>query len=117
MDFLYAFIIGGAICVVGQILIDLTDLTPAKILVCFVVLGVALEAFSLYQPLVNLAGCGATVPLTGFGYTLAKGTREAIEADGWLGIFTGPLSSGAAGISTALVSGLAVALVTKPKSK
>lgn len=117
MDFLYAFLIGGAICVIGQLLIDLTKLTPAKILVSFVVLGVVLEAFMLYQPLVDIAGCGATVPLTGFGYTLAKGTRDAVEADGWLGILTGPLSSGAAGISAAIVSGLVVALVTKPGEK
>lgn len=117
MEFLMAFIIGGLICVIGQILIDLTKLTPARILVMFVVLGVALEAFRLYQPLVDFAGCGATVPLTGFGYTLAKGTREVIGEQGWLGIFTGPLSAGAAGISTAIVSGLVVSFVTKPRSK
>lgn len=117
MDFLTAFLIGGAICVAGQLLMDFTKLTPARILVTFVVLGVALEAFGLYQPLVDLAGCGATVPLTGFGYTLAKGTRDAVESTGWLGIFTGPLSSGAAGISAALISGLAVALVTKSGTK
>ena len=117
MDFLYAFLIGGAICVIGQLLIDLTRLTPARILVTFVVLGVILEALSLYQPIVDLAGCGATVPLTGFGYTLAKGTREAVEQTGWLGILTGPLSSGSAGISAAMVSGLVAALVTKPGMK
>lgn len=117
MDFLMAFLIGGAICVIGQLLIDLTKLTPARILVTFVVLGVALEAFGLYQPLVDLAGCGATVPLTGFGYTLAKGTRDIVAEQGWLGIFTGPLSSGAAGISAAIVSGLVVAFICKPKSK
>lgn len=117
MDYLMAFLIGGAICVVGQLLIDLTKLTPARILVCFVVLGVVLEAFHLYQPLVDLAGCGATVPLTGFGYNLAKGTREIIAETGWLGIFTGPLSSGSAGISAAIFSGLVVALVTRSRSK
>lgn len=117
MDFLMAFVIGGLICVVGQVLIDLTKLTPARILVMFVVLGVVLEAFKLYQPLVDLAGCGATVPLTGFGYNLAKGTRDIIGEQGWLGIFTGPLSAGAAGISTAIVSGLIVSFVTKPRSK
>lgn len=117
MDFLFAFLIGGAICVIGQLLIDLTKLTPARILVTFVVLGVILEAFSLYQPIVDLAGCGATVPLTGFGYTLARGTREAVEETGWTGILTGPLSSGAAGISAAMVSGLVAALVTKPGAK
>jgi len=117
MDFVMAFLIGGTICVIGQLLIDFTKITPARILVCFVVLGVVLEAFNLYQPLVDLAGCGATVPLTGFGYNLAKGTRDIIEETGWLGIFTGPLSSGAAGISAALFSGLVVALVTKSGSK
>ncbi len=117
MDFLMAFLIGGCICVIGQLLIDYTRLTPARILVAFVVLGVVLEAFRLYQPLVDLAGCGATVPLTGFGYTLAKGTRNAVGQSGWLGIFTGPLSSGSAGISAAMFSGLIVSLVSKPKGK
>lgn len=117
MDFVMAFLIGGIICVIGQLLIDLTKLTPARILVCFVVLGVLLEAFNLYQPLVDLAGCGATVPLTGFGYTLAKGTRNIIEETGWLGILTGPLSSGSAGISAAIFSGLVVSLVTRSGSK
>lgn len=117
MDFLMAFLIGGTICLIGQLLIDYTKLTPARILVTFVVLGVALEAFKLYQPIVDFAGCGATVPLTGFGYTLAKGTRSAVEESGWLGIFTGPLSSGSAGISAALLSGIIVALLTKPGSK
>ncbi len=117
MDFLLAFLIGGAICVVGQLLIDLTKLTPARILVSFVVLGVLLESVGLYQHLVDFAGCGATVPLTGFGYTLAKGTREMINETGWLGIITGPLSSGAAGITAAIVSGLIVAFITKSKSK
>lgn len=117
MDFLAAFITGGIICVIGQLLMDYTKLTPARILVTFVILGVILEAFNLYQPLVDIAGSGATVPLTGFGYTLAKGTRDAVEEMGWLGIFTGPLSSGAAGISAALLSGLVVALVTKSGSK
>ena len=112
-----AFLIGGLICVVGQLLIDLTKLTPARILVTFVVLGVILEAVGLYQPLVDLAGCGATVPLTGFGYTLAKGTKDIVGEQGWLGIFTGPLTAGAAGIATAIISGLVVALVTKPRSK
>lgn len=117
MDFFYAFLIGGLICVVGQLLIDLTDITPARILVCFVVLGVALEGLGLYQPLVDLAGCGATVPLTGFGYTLAKGTEKLIGEQGWLGILTGPFSAGAAGIATALISGLVVSAVTRPRSK
>ena len=117
MDFLYAFLIGGGICVIGQLLIDLTKLTPARILVIFVTAGVILEAFALYQPLVDLAGCGATIPLTGFGYTLAKGTRDAVAETGWLGILTGPLSSGAAGITAAIISGLAVAFIAKSHSK
>ena len=117
MDYLMAFTIGGAICVIGQLLIDLTKLTPARILVCFVILGVLLEAFNLYQPLADLAGCGATVPLTGFGHSLAKGTRSMIEETGWLGILTGPISSGSAGISAALISGLAAALITRSDSK
>ncbi|MBQ3129034.1 MAG: stage V sporulation protein AE [Clostridia bacterium] len=117
MDFLWAFLVGGAICVVGQLLIDLTKLTPARILVSFVVLGVVLEGFGLYQHLVDFAGCGATVPLTGFGYTLAKGTREMIDSTGWLGILTGPLSAGAAGISAAIVSGLIAAFLTRSKPK
>lgn len=117
MDFLKAFLVGGAICIVGQLLIDLTKLTPARILVSFVVIGVLLESVGLYQYLVDFAGCGATVPLTGFGYTLAKGTRMMIGETGWLGIITGPLSSGAAGISAAIISGLIVAFVAKSKSK
>lgn len=117
MDFLAAFLVGGLICVIGQILIDLTNITPARILVTFVVLGVALEAVGLYQPIVDFAGCGATVPLTGFGYTLAKGTEKIIGEQGWLGIFTGPFSAGAAGIGAALIAGLIVSAVTKPKSK
>ncbi len=117
MDFLWAFLIGGAICVVGQILIDKTKLTPARILVSFVVLGVILESIGVYQYIVDLAGCGATVPLTGFGYTLAKGTRETINETGWLGIFTGPLSSGAAGISAAIISGLLVSFICRSKPK
>ncbi len=117
MIFIMSFLIGGLICVVGQILIDKTKMTPARILVCFVVLGVVLEGFGLYQPIVDLAGCGATVPLTGFGFNLAKETANAVNEQGWLGIFTGPFSAGSAGISTALMSGLCVALVTKSKTK
>ncbi|MBR0349611.1 MAG: stage V sporulation protein AE [Clostridia bacterium] len=117
MDFLWAFLVGGTICVAGQLLIDLTKLTPARILVCFVVLGVLFEALGLYQHLVNFAGCGATVPLTGFGYTLAKGTREMINQLGWLGIITGPLSSGSAGITAAIISGLLVSFVTRSGTK
>ncbi len=117
MIFLKAFIVGGLICVVGQIFIDTTKLTPARILVAFVVLGVVLGALGIYQPLVEWAGAGATVPLTGFGNTLVQGTKQAISEKGWLGIITGPLTAGSAGITAAIVSALAVALVAKPKSK
>ena len=117
MDFLKAFLIGGLICVIGQLLIDLTKLTPARILVSFVVLGVILGGLGLYQPLVDWAGAGATVPLTGFGNTLVQGTKEAIRENGALGILTGPLSSASVGITVAMVSGLVVSFITKPKSK
>ena len=117
MIFIKAFAVGGLICVVGQILIDTTKLTPARILVAFVVLGVILGALGVYQPLVEWAGAGASVPLTGFGNTLVQGTKQAISEKGRLGIITGPLSSGSAGITAAIVSALAVSLVAKPKSK
>ncbi len=117
MIFLKAFLIGGLICLVGQILIDLTKLTPARILVSFVVLGVILGALGLYQPLVDWAGAGATVPLTGFGNALAQGTKEAIREQGALGILTGPLTSSSVGITVAILCGLIVSFVTKSKSK
>ena len=117
MIFLKAFLVGGLLCAVGQILIDTTKLTPARILVAFVVIGVALGALGVYKPLVEWAGCGATVPLTGFGYLLAKGTREAVVKDGLLGALTGPLSAGAAGISAAMLMGLLVSLFARPKEK
>ncbi len=115
--YLKAFAVGGLICVIGQLLMDFTKLTPARILVSFVVLGVVLGAFQIYKPLVDWAGCGATVPLTGFGNLLAEGTKEAIKQKGWLGVITGPLSSGSAGITAAIISGLIVSLIAKPKSK
>ena len=117
MIFLKAFVIGGLICVIGQLLIDLTKMTPARILVTFVVLGVVLGAFGAYQPLVDWAGAGATVPLTGFGNTLVQGTKEAIREQGLLGVLTGPLSAGSAGIMAAILSGLVVSFLSKPKSK
>ncbi len=117
MIFLKAFLIGGIICVIGQLLIDLTTLTPARILVTFVVAGVILGGLGLYEPLVEWAGAGATVPLTGFGNTLAQGTKKIIEEDGAIGIITGPLTSAAAGITVAIVCGLITSFVTKPKSK
>ncbi|OQA49601.1 MAG: SpoVA protein [Firmicutes bacterium ADurb.Bin300] len=117
MMFLKAFIIGGLICIIGQTLIDYTKLTPGKILVLFVIAGVVLSAVGVYEPLLKWAGCGASVPLTGFGALLAKGTREAIQKDGLLGVLTGPLSSGAAGIMAAVLSGLVVSFFTKSKTK
>ena len=117
MEFLTAFLIGGLICVIGQALIDATNITPARILVTFVVLGVALEALGLYQPLVNFAGCGATVPLTGFGYNLAKGVEKAVAEKGLIGVLTGGLTANAAGITAAILFGLIAAIIFKPKSK
>jgi stage V sporulation protein AE len=117
MMFLKAFVIGGLICVVGQLLIDITKMTPARILVIFVCLGVVLGGVGAYQPLVDFAGAGATVPLTGFGAALAKGVRESVERDGFLGVISGGLSACAAGITVAILSGLTVALVTKSKDK
>lgn len=117
MDYFKAFLVGGAICAVGQILMDTTKLTPARILVSFVVVGVVLGAVGVYEPIVRWAGAGATVPLTGFGYTLAKGTRQAIEEQGLIGVLTGPLTSGAAGITAAVLCGLVASLLTKPKEK
>ncbi|MGN0520500.1 MAG: stage V sporulation protein AE [Candidatus Fimenecus sp.] len=117
MIFLKAFLVGGAICAVGQLLMDCTKLTPARILVLFVVAGVVLGALGVYQPLADFAGCGATVPLTGFGNLLAQGTKDAIREDGLLGVLTGPLTAGSAGISAAMLSGLVVSLIARPKSK
>ncbi len=115
--YLKAFLIGGLICAVGQVLIDYTGLTPARILVSFVVAGVALGALGLYQPLIDFAGAGATVPLTGFGALLAKGTVEAIREDGMLGILSGGLSAAGAGIGAAVVFGFLTALIFKPGDK
>lgn len=117
MEYLKAFIVGGLICIVGQILIDKTKLTPARILVLFVTLGVALTAIGLYEPIVEFAGAGATVPLTGFGYTMAKGTLEFVKKDGLMGVLTGGISAGAAGIAAAVFFGYLAALVSKPGDK
>lgn len=117
MDYVKAFVIGGLICIIGQILIDKTKLTPARILVIFVTAGVALTALGLYEPLVKFAGAGATVPLTGFGYTMAKGVIEAIQEYGILGILTGGVTAGAAGIAAAVFFGYVAALVSKPGDK
>lgn len=117
MDYLKAFLVGGAFCLIGQILIDKTKLTPARILVSYVVIGVILGAVGIYKPLVDFAGAGATVPLTGFGYNLAKGVREAVDANGFLGIFTGGLKSASGGITAAIVGGLLVSFLFKAKDK
>lgn len=117
MEYLNAFWVGGLICVVGQILLDRTKLTPARILVIFVVLGVILGAVGVYEPLVEFAGAGATVPLTGFGYSLSRGVREAVAEKGLLGAFTGGVTSAAGGIAGAIFFGYLVALIFKPGEK
>ena len=117
MDYIKAFLVGGAICLVGQILIDKTKLTPARILVGYVISGVILSAFGLYQKLVDFAGAGASVPLTGFGHCIARGIREAVERDGFLGILTGGLTATAGGITVAIAAGVIVSLIFKPKDK
>ena len=117
MMFLKAFVVGGLICVVGQILIDTTNLTPARILVSFVVLGVLLGALGIYAPFSEWAGAGANVPLTGFGNTLAKGVREAVKEQGILGALTGGLKASAAGIAAAVFFGFLAALLCNPKDK
>ena len=117
MEFLKAFVFGGLLCVIGQLLIDKTKLTPARILTGYVVIGVFLGAIGLYEPFVEFAGAGATVPLTGFGYNLAKGVREAVEQDGWLGILTGGLKAAAGGVTAAVFFAFAAALLFDPKDK
>ena len=117
MEYLKAFLVGGGLCVIAQLLIDYTRLTPAKILVGYVVLGVILGGIGVYQPLVDFAGAGASVPLLGFGNTLAKGVREAIAESGFLGIFTGGLKATAGGITAAITAGLLVSLIFKPRDK
>ena len=117
MEYLKAFVAGGLLCLAGQILIDKTKLTPARILVAYVVAGVVLGGLQLYPKFVDFAGAGATVPLTGFGNTLAKGVREAVDKDGFLGIFTGGLKAAAGGITTAITAGLVASLLFRPKDK
>lgn len=117
MDYVNAFWVGGLICVIGQIFIDKTKFTPARILVSFVVLGVVLTAIGIYKPIVEFAGAGATVPLCGFGYTMAEGVKEAIVNDGPIGIITGGVSAAAAGIASAIVFGYIFALITKQRDK
>lgn len=117
MIYLRAFLIGGLLCLIGQILIDKTKLTPARILVSYVVIGVLLGAVGIYKPLTEFAGAGASVPLTGFGYILAKGVREAVDSTGFLGIFTGGLTSASGGICAAIIAGLLASLLFKAKDK
>ena len=117
MEYLKAFLVGGLFCLVGQVLMDKTKLTPARILVSYVVAGVFLTAIGIYKPIAEFAGAGATVPLTGFGYTLANGVKEAIDQQGFLGIFTGGLKATAGGITMAIFAGLLVSLIFKAKDK
>lgn len=117
MNFLWAFLIGGLICAIGQVLVDFTKLTPARILVLFVCIGVFATFFGLYEPLVKFAGAGATVPLTGFGYTLATGVINAVDEKGILGIFTGGLAASAGGIAAAVLFGYIFAVLFSPKEK
>ncbi len=117
MDYVKAFIVGGLLCVIAQLLIDYTKLTPARILVSYVVIGVILGGIGVYQPLADFAGAGAGVPLTGFGNTLAKGVRKAVDKDGFLGVFTGGLTAAAGGITASIIAGLLASLIFKPKDK
>lgn len=117
MDYLKAFAVGGLLCLIGQILIDKTKLTPARILVSYVVIGVLLGAVGIYKPFAEFAGAGATVPLTGFGYTLSKGVKEAVQEKGFLGILTGGLKATAGGITAAIFAGLLGSLIFKAKDK
>ena len=117
MNYVRAFLVGGLFCLIGQILIDKTKLTPARILVSYVVIGVILGGIGIYKPLAEFAGAGATVPLTGFGYNLAKGVKEAVQQDGFLGIFTGGLKACAGGIAAAVFAGLLASLIFKAKDK
>ncbi|WP_026893994.1 stage V sporulation protein AE [Clostridiisalibacter paucivorans] len=117
MDYIKAFIVGGIICVVGQILMDRTKLTPGHILVIFVTSGVILTAIGIYEPIVNYGGSGATVPLPGFGYSLANGVEKAVKEDGIIGVFTGGIQATAGGVAAAIVFGYIMALLFTPKTK
>ena len=117
MEYIKAFLVGGALCFVGQILIDKTMLTPAKILVSYVMIGVLLQAVGIYEKLIAFAGAGASVPLTGFGSIIAKGVREGVNKDGFLGIFTGGLTASAGGITAAIIAGLIASFLFKSKDK
>ncbi|MBR5806927.1 MAG: stage V sporulation protein AE [Oscillospiraceae bacterium] len=117
MNYLWAFVTGGIICVMGQILIDLTKLTPARILVGFVVSGVILSALGLWQPVVDFAGAGATVPIIGFGHTLAQGMKEAVAKNGIVGIFTGGFTACAGGVAASLIFGFIASVFARPNSQ
>lgn len=117
MDYLKAFLVGGTLCLIGQLLIDKTKLTPARILVGYVVAGVILGGLGLYQPLIDFAGAGASVPLTGFGAVLAKGVKDSVTQDGFLGILTGGLKASAGGITAAIVFGLLAGILFRAKDK
>lgn len=117
LKYMIAFAVGGLLCVIAQIFIDKTAVTPARILVAYVVSGVFLGAVGIYKPLVDFAGAGATTPLTGFGYLIAKGVREAVDKDGLMGALTGPLTAAAAGITAALFFGLLAAIFFRDKRK
>ncbi len=117
MEYVFAFLVGGGICAVGQLLIDKTKLTPARILTGFVVAGVVLTAVGLYEPLVEFAGAGASVPISGFGYLMADGVKKAVEAEGAFGILSGPLTAAAGGIAAAVTLSLIAAIFSKPVDK
>ncbi len=117
MDYVKAFLVGGAICIIGQLLISLTNMTPARILVTFVTSGVILTALGIYEPIVEFGGAGATVPLTGFGYSLAKGVFKAVDEQGLLGVFLGGVTATAAGIAAAVFFGYLVSILFQPKVK
>lgn len=117
MSYLWAFIIGGLLCAVGQVLIDYTKLTPARILVSYVVAGVIISAFNWYQPLIDFAGAGASVPLTGFGHVLAEGVRKSVDEKGFIGIFVGGMTASSGGVTAALFFGLVISLICRPKDK
>lgn len=117
MNYVWAFVVGGALCVIGQLLIDYTKMTPARILVTFVVAGVALSALGWYAPLANFAGAGATVPLLGFGHLLAEGVREAVEKSGWIGALTGGFTACAGGVTASLIFGFLAALCARSKDQ
>lgn len=117
MNYLWAFLVGGGICVIGQILLSKTNITPARILVLFVTLGVLLTAVGVYEPLVEFSGAGAQVPLTGFGFSLAKGVFDAVDESGFIGVLTGGVAGTAGGIAAAVLFGYLIAVVFSPKTK